>query len=367
MGAGASQGIFGERFLDPEIEAIEGVRPHVTLYDPNPDVVIKDHLPNLNRAIETGQAQLTHAMPEDHFDVAVIATASENHAEATEMVLSSHGDTPPLFVLEKPLAATWQDWRRLYEVAPILQPRSVTNEPYFYSEGIRALQYDAGIEKRGHNNQITEIRTWASKRHPLERQPVRPHGELGPFGVELPHLLGGASLLADELLGSQPDSIVSNTYYADIDDMPNNDATYLCFNSEGKDVHISQGLGAFAMDGYGHMTRMDAPPVTKRVSLRFENDHYLELDLSTAFPPAHSPDHGYSTLWHFLPDGTLFEEMSIPDDPRRTLARHILRSVQYNTSPMLPNVTMSDSLERSRILLQLREDTEIWRGRILEN
>lgn len=367
MGAGASQGMFGERFFDPEIEAIEGIRPQVTLYDPNPNVTIKNNLPYLNRAIETGEARLTHTMPEDQFDVAVIAAASEHHAEATEMVLASHGDTPPFFVLEKPLAATQQEYRRLYEVAPLLQSRSVTHEPYLYSEGIRELQYNAGLQKHERGNQITEIRAWASKRRPLERQPARPHGELGPFGVELPHLLGGASLLADELLGSQPDGIASNTYYANIDNMPDNDATYLCFNSRGRDVHVSQGLGAFAMDGYGHMVRMDAPPPTKRVSLRLEDGHYFELDLSTAFPPAHSPDHGYSTLWHFLPDGTLFEETSIPDDPRRMLARHTLRSVRYNTSPLLPNATMSDSLERSRVLLQLREATDVRQGLVLND
>ncbi|HEU5121747.1 MAG TPA: hypothetical protein VFT59_02785 [Candidatus Saccharimonadales bacterium] len=354
MGAGASQGIFGEHFVTPEITEAEGVNPRITFYDPNPASKIKENLPYLMAAAKRDDVRITHTMPYDEFDVAVIASASGHHAEAVEATLETQ-DAPPLFILEKPLAASWQELDHFHRLEPWVQPTSITNEPFYFSRGMNVL-LDLATQQEDNHNKVTEIRVWSSKKRRLSKDnPPRPHGMLGPFGVELPHLHGGASLLAGETLGLQSDAVTENVYFSDVNAEPYNDGNRLRFRSGEKTVYVAQGLGSFAMDGYGNMQPNDNPPHIKRASVRFEDGQYVELDLNTAFPPAHTGKHGFSTLWQFDAHGNLVGEHHIQDDPRRELAHYVLRCVRDTVSPSIPHVSMSESLQRSEALLRLRE------------
>lgn len=355
MGAGASQNIFGEHLTNPALVAEEQARPLVTFYDPNPNVVIKEKLPNLNAAVRRGEVRLVHDMPDDEYEVAIIATASNHHAAATQAVLERHHKTP-LFVLEKPLAASPEELAWFRNIEAWVQPTSITNEPFLVSFGVRALMgYAEEQEQAG--NRLTEIRAWSSKR----RLKNNPHGELGPFGVELPHTHGGASLIAGNPHGLGPEAIDENIYFADIDGIAGNDGNYMRFLSEGRTIHVAQGLGQFAMDGYGRMERTETPTPHRSVSLRFNDGQYLELDMEPAFPRSLSQP-GYSVLHHYDARGEVISGVAIADDPRQDLARYILQRVRDPSMPNVEHVSMHDSLARSERLLALRRNTEVRRG-----
>lgn len=359
MGARASQGMYGELLADPRIADEEHPLPSLTFYDPDSTIRIWDHLPNLNVGLREGRVRLVHEMPDEQVDAAVIATASGFHAEATQAVLDTQNRLP-LFVLEKPLAASWHelDWFRQLEAA--VQPASVTNEPYLFSRGVQELmRYGAKQEAEG--NALLEIRAWSSK----ARRKVNPHGELGPYGVEVPHLHGGASLVAGTALDST--NVQENIYLPNIDGIPGNDGISMRFLAGERVVYVAQGLGKFAMNGYGEMGQNDTPPRTRRMSLRFENGQYVELDIDPAFPSSASDVVGHGVLRSYSATGDLVAERKISDNPRRDLARYVLRRINDPLLANMPHVSMSDSLGRSQILLDLRAGAEEVRGLSLQS
>src|SRR6266568_2686118 len=351
-GARASQPLFGELFTDPSVVGDEESLPDVTFYDIDPAVALREDLPHLDAARREGRVRLVNEMPEGPFDIAVIATASANHASATQAIID--GQTlPQFFIQEKPLAATPEELEWFQRLVPHLPPNSITNEPYLFSQSVRYLSKYICLQKEM-GNSLSELCAWSSKL----RSKRNPHGSLGIFGIELPHTHGVASLLAGEVLGSGNAELEENTYFADVDGEPGNDGNYLRFRSNETTIHIAQGLGRFTMDSYGVMRRHEMPPKTRSISAIFADGRHVTLDMEPAFAPTSTEDR-YGLLQYHDTHDTLFREVRVPDDPRRHLVRYAWQQVHGYLNTPLPHVSLQDSLARSEALLQLRASAEV--------
>ncbi len=281
VGARASQSKHGEHLTDPEVAGGREHIPSITFYDINPNVPFRTDLPNLSSALHQGKVELVNTMPEGRFDAVAIATGSGQHASATYDILNAYtqqGMDLPVLSLEKPLAATPEEfaWFKSHEY--YLPSNSFMNEPYLISKSFE--HFLTHIHEQAHdNNPLMELFAWTSKLRKLRN----PHGVLDIFGIELPHTHGVSSVIMGEVLGSDSQKIEENVHYADVDSIPGNDGNYMRFRLGEVVVHIAQGLGKFTMDQYGRMMRHDNPPQTRRLAARFLNGAYTELDINSTF------------------------------------------------------------------------------------
>ncbi|HSX08352.1 MAG TPA: hypothetical protein VLG11_05655 [Candidatus Saccharimonadales bacterium] len=351
-GAGASQAIFGNRFTNPDVMPL-GVQPDVTFYDPNPAVKLRDDMPYLRAGMMDGRVKLVHTLPDETFDIAVVATASDRHAAATKAILDHHSE-PPFFIFEKPVAATREDLAWFQGIEPQVQSRSLVNEPYFFLESLRNLVSKARNQTEA-ESPLTEVCVWSSKK----RAKANPHGELGIYAIELPHTHGAASWIADEVLDLS--NVQENVYFADVQGVKDNDGNYMRFEVDGVAYHVAQGLGAFVMDRYGSMLAHQDPPRTRRVAMGFADGSSTVLDVDPAFPFTQSQRPPEVALYHYdIPDGEPATSV-IADDPRSDLVRHAVERV-LNLAEPAPGVSLGESLARNQALLDLRASAEIRRG-----
>jgi hypothetical protein len=357
VGARAGQALHGETFSHPKSN--DGDLPFITFYDKDPGISLRQDLPYLNEARRRGKVRLVHTMPREPFDAAVISTGSAYHSVATEDVLRAHKQ-PPLFMIEKPLAATPEELAHFKRLAQYIPPESFTNEPYLISR-TTAMFRNYLHQQQAAGNPPTDVFAWLSKRRKLQL----PHGVLGTFGVELPHIHGVAAHIAGVALG--PENVEENTYFSDVDKIPGNDGNYLRFRVGGVALHVAQGLGAFTMNQYGRMKRNPSPPLVRKMAARFQ-DHTVVADLESVFTTTKSPD-GYGVIEHFNQEGKPVEgsKSKIEDDPRHYLAKYVLERIRNPSLPLLRNVTLEDSLARSEALLALRSQVTIDHERILDS
>lgn len=354
-GAGASQGLFGNRLTDPALVPA-GLEPHLTFYDPDSEVTLHDNLPHLQAGAREGRVDLVHTLPDEQFDAVIIATASEYHADAAMAILDRQEKTP-LFVLEKPVAASYEDLARFREVEARLQPHSIINEPYFVMRSVRNLVEQA--RSRRPDNPLTEACVWSSK----ARRTARPHGQLGIYAIELPHLHGAASWIAGQTLSL--DTLQENVYYADVQGIEHNDGNYMRFEAGSTIVHIAQGLGKFTMDQYGKMLAHPTPPRTRKICLRFADGSRSLLDIEPAFPSATSGSHARAMTYHSK-NGSV-RTVATVEDPRKEMIRHILHRIQDPSLPNIPGISLSEALERNQALLDLKSSANVQRGLIIDD
>lgn len=354
VGARASQTVHGEVLLNPKVNG--GDIPSITFYDNDPSRELRNDLPHMNAARRKGKVALVNVMPKGMFDMAIIAPSSEYHSQVTEEVLRNHGSNPPLFVFEKPLAATEEAFSRFQRLQPYIPPQSLTNEPYLVSRTVGAFRdYIHNMTAQG--TPPSDVFAWSSKR----RKRQNPHGSLGIFGIELPHSHGAASYLAGRVLDT--DDVEENIYFADVDGITGNDGNYLRFRVGNTAVHVAQGLGAFSMDEYGGMVRNSSPPKVRRLGAQF-SDHRIIADVETTFCTNDMQNQStlYGTLERYDSNGRELDKTPIEDNSRHILARYALMRVRQPTSPIFPQISFPSSLARSRALLNLRAQTTEMKG-----
>jgi hypothetical protein len=146
---------------------------------------------------------------------------------------------------------------------------------------------------------------------------------LAVYGIEMPHQLAIASVLSggelDTRHAAEGGSIVSNTFYHDIDGIEASEGNVTVFAQDGKRITLRQGLGPFDFDADNNMVRRGydwkSNEADRYALVRFARGQSLRL----TFDPVKDAPRYHSQIEFTDTDGSQIESKVIEDNSLRNL------------------------------------------------
>jgi predicted dehydrogenase len=251
-----------------------------------------------------------------------IATSSGHHLEGLKSALDEvyvpKGLLPKAVLLEKPVVSPDEMGGLEALLARHgIEDSIIVNETYLASSALAKVSKLAE-EKRKQGITVSRVEVVKYKdRVPDVKAGRFTDPELGAFGIEMPHMVSIACVLA----GMQPEERLvptQNVYYQGIDGIRESEATYVTARTEsGVEIAMAQGLGPFTMDAEGGMVRYggldegnNMPDIVRNTVVRFSDGTSARID----FDPAPGVPRYHSILRTFDARGKQLKEEVIADN-----------------------------------------------------
>ena len=251
-----------------------------------------------------------------------IATSSGRHLAALKSALKEvyvpKGLLPKAVLLEKPVVSPDEMGGLEALLARHgIEDSIIVNETYLASSALAKVSKLAE-EKRKQGIAVSRFEVVKYKdRVPDVKAGRFTDPELGAFGIEMPHMVSIACVLA----GMQPEERLvptQNVYYQGIDGIRESEATYVTAHTEnGVEIAMAQGLGPFTMDAEGGMVRYSGldeggsmPDIVRNTVVRFSDGTSARID----FDPAPGVPRYHSILRTFDARGKQLKEEVIADN-----------------------------------------------------
>lgn len=264
---------------------------------------------------------------------------------------------PKAWVIEKPIISGIQELRtlnRLIETYDIDQESVFINENYVASVAIEHIH--GVIERQAEQgNPVKSIDVVFFKdRVPDVRRGRFTDPVLGAYGIEMPHQLAAAYLLAN-IYSHTSTKTLDNIYYTKVNDVEHSEATYTHLRTlTGVDIRIAQGLGPFVMDAAGTITARDNPRITRYITVTFTDDTTAKI----YFDPAPNIERFHSIV-SWTEDGKP-QTLHLPDN---TVERVFASVVNYvdtgERAEFTEGLSVISAVNYFTSLQKLRESAEI--------